>query len=136
MSNIEPLKLSDLPSPTERIILSSAFSNRMLIDDSLVIKKDIRVEDAKSLVALAERSSNIDFLNAINPEHQSTAVLAQGLTDSPCVGGFVSLSETDVVVVMQPKKASRNATEFLVENFNQCKFELLQRLPMNMLKET
>lgn len=119
--------------PTTRVILSSAFSNRMLTDEALVHKIDLDVEQAKALIALAEMASNITFENAINPRHESTCALAQGLTKSECKGGFVSLNEGDVVVVMQPSASSRNDTEFNLEHFNECKFELLQRLPPSML---
>ena len=95
---------------TSRIILSSAFSNRMLTDEALCHKSDLDVEDAKAIISLAEMASNITFENAINPRHESTVALAQGLTKSECKGGFVSLSEGDVVVVMQPSVSSRNDT--------------------------
>ena len=126
---------SILRTPTKKVILSSAFSNRMLTDENaLVHKSSISVEDAKALVGLAESASNIAFSNAINPRHESTVALAQGLTKSECKGGFVSLSEGDVVVVMQPSASSRNDSEFNLEHFEECKFELLQRLPLSMLQ--
>jgi hypothetical protein len=106
----------------------------MLTDESLCHKLDLDVEQAKALVALAEMASNITFENAINPRHESTVALAQGLTKSECKGGFVSLNEGDCVVVMQPSASSRNDTEFNLEHFNECKFEILQRLPLSMLK--
>ena len=124
-----------LKTSTSRIILSSAFSNRMLNNEGLVHKIDLDVEQAKALVSLAESASNITFENAINPRHESTAALAQGLTKSECMGGFVSLNEGDCVVVMQPSASSRNDTEFSLEHFNECKFELLQRLPLSMLQK-
>jgi hypothetical protein len=118
---------------TSRIILSSAFSNRMIGGAGLVHKVDLTVDEAKEMIALAESSSKIAFENAINPRHESTAALAQGLTKSECMGGFVSLNDFDVVVVMQPSASSRNDTEFNLEHFNECKFELLQRLPVSMI---
>ena len=121
-------------APTSRIILSSAFSNRMLTDESLCHKIDLDVEQAKAIISLAEMASNISFENAINPRHESTCALAQGLTKSECKGGFVSLNEGDVVVVMQPSSNSRDAVEFDLKHFNECKFELLQRLPLSMLQ--
>jgi len=125
--------ITKLTVPTNRIILSSAFSNRMILGTGLVRKSDISVEDAKALVGLAESASNIHFENAINPRHESTVALAQGLTKSECVGGFVSLNEGDLVVVMQPSASSRNDTEFNLEHFNECKFEVLQRLPLSLI---
>ena len=122
-------------APTSRIILSSAFSNRMLTDESLCHKIDLDVEQAKAIISLAEMASNISFENAINPRHESTCALAQGLTKSECVGGFVSLNEGDCVVVMQPSASSRNDTEFNLEHFKECKFEFLQRLPLSMLQQ-
>ena len=122
-------------APTSRIILSSAFSNRMLNKEGLVHKIDLDVEQAKAIISLAETASNITFENAINPRHESTAALAQGLTSSECKGGFVSLNDGDCVVVMQPSASSRNDTEFNLEHFNECKFELLQRLPLSMLQK-
>lgn len=121
-------------APTTRIVLSSAFSNRMLNNEGLVHKLDLDVDQAKAIISLAEMASNISFENAINPRHESTCALAQGLTKSECKGGFVSLNEGDVVVVMQPSASSRNDTEFNLEHFNECKFELLQRLPLSMLQ--
>ena len=120
--------------PTSRIILSSAFSNRMLTDEALCHKIDLDVEQAKALVSLAERAENISFENAINPRHESTCALAQGLTKSECKGGFVSLNEGDCVVVMQPSTNSRDAVEFDLKHFNECKFEFLQRLPLSMIQ--
>lgn len=123
-----------LKSSTNKVILSSAFSNRMLKADALVYKIDIDVDQARALISLAEMASNISFENAINPRHESTVALAQGLTKSECKGGFVSLNEGDLVVLIQPSASSRNDTEFVVEHFNECKFEVLQRLPISMLK--
>lgn len=125
---------SILKTSTSRIILSSAFSNRMLADTALVHKVNIDVDQAKAIVSLAEMASNICFENAINPRHESTVALAQGLTKSECVGGNVSLNDGDVVVIIQPSASSRNDTEFEVEHFNECKFEILQRLPLSMLQ--
>lgn len=125
---------SILKTTTTRIILSSAFSNRMLNDEALCHKVNLDVDQAKAIVSLAEMASNISFENAINPRHESTCALAQGLTKSECVGGFVSLNDGDVVVVMQPSASSRNDTEFNLEHFNECKFELLQRIPLSMLE--
>lgn len=123
-----------LKTPTSRIFLCSAFSNRMLTDkNALVHKSSISVEDAKALVNLAEMADNIAFENAINPRHESTVALAQGLTKSECVGGNVSLSDGDVVVVMQPSASSRNDTEFVVEHFNECIFQVIQQLPLSMM---
>ena len=121
--------------PTTRIILSSTFSNRMLNDTSVVIKKDITVEEAKAIVSQAESDSAVAFLNAINPRHGSTVALAQGLTLSKCTGAMVSLQDGDVVVVMQPSASSRNDTEFVVEHFNECIFQLLQQIPLSMLQK-
>ena len=126
---------SILKTPTTRVILSSAFSNRMLkAENALVHKIDINVDQAKALVGLAEIASNIQFENAINPRHESTCALALGLTKSECKGGFVALEDGDCVVVMQPSSNSRDAVEFDLKHFNECKFELLQRLPLSMLQ--
>jgi hypothetical protein len=125
-----------LKAPTSRIILSSAFSNRMLTDENaLVHKSSVSVEEAKALVALAESASNIQFVNAINPRHESTVALAEGLTKSECVGVNVSLSDGDVVVIIQPSASSRNDTEFVVEHFNECIFQVIQQLPLSMLQK-
>lgn len=124
-----------LVAATNRIVLSSAFSNRMVGGSGLVHKTDLDVEQAKAIISLAETADNISFENAINPRHESTVALAQGLTKSECKGGFVSLDEGDVVVVMQPSAASRNDTEFNLKHFQECKFELLQRLPLSMLQK-
>jgi len=124
---------ANLTYPTNRIVLSSAFSNRMLNGDGLVYKGDISIDEAKAIVNIAEMASNIEFVNAINPRHESTCALAQGLTKSECSGGFVSLNEGDVVVLIQPSASSRNDTEFNLEHFNECKFELLQRLPLSLI---
>ena len=125
-----------LKAPTTRVILSSAFSNRMLTDtNALCHKTDISVEDAKALVALAESASNIAFENAINPRHESTVALAQGLTKSECMGHNVSLNDGDVVVIIQPSASSRNDTEFVVEHFNECIFQVIQQIPLSMLQK-
>jgi hypothetical protein len=123
-----------LKTSTGRIILSSAFSNRMLNGDvALVYKSDITVDDAKALVSLAESANDITFENTLNPRHTSTCILAQGLTQSTPTGAMISLDEGDVVVVMQPSSASRDDTEFDVRHFEACDFMLLQRLPLSML---
>ena len=127
---------SILSTQTSRITLSSAFSNRMLTEDeALCHKVDIDVDQAKALVALAEMADNIQFENAINPRHESTVALAQGLTKSECKGGNVSLSDGDVVVIIQPQASSRNDTEFVVEHFNECIFQVIQQLPLSMLQK-
>ena len=129
MSVFEKLK-----TPTERVVLSSAFSNRMLVEDALVYKIDISVEEAKALVSRAESARDITFQNALNPRHESTCILAQGLTQAIPTGAMVSLKERDVVIVMQPSAASRDDTEFVVKHFEACIFHVLQRLPLSMLK--
>jgi hypothetical protein len=107
----------------------------MLVNEqTLVLKSDVSVEDAKAIISLAEMVSNISFENAINPRHESTAALAQGLTQSECKGGFVALEDGDVVLVMQPSTSSRNDTEFNLKHFNECKFEVLQQIPLSMLQ--
>ena len=126
---------SILKTPTTRVILSSAFSNRMLAENALVHKIDLDVDQAKAIISLAEMASNITFENAINPRHESTVALAQGLTKSECVGGNVSLNDGDVVVIIQPSASSRNDTEFEVEHFNECIFQVLQCLPLSMLQK-
>lgn len=136
MSLTSPLTFSDFPVQINRVFLSSAFTNRMTEEESLFHKRTITLEDAKSLISLAERASNIEFTNAVNPLHTSTAVLTSGLTDQECQGGFLSLEDGDVVVVIQPQTASRNATEFELKNFEECKFDLVQRLPVSMIKES
>jgi hypothetical protein len=125
-----------LVAQTNRVVLSSAFSNRMLTDPkALSIKIDITMEDAKALVSLAERADNIAFENAINPRHESTCALAQGLTKSEPTGAMVSLNDGDVVVVMQPSAASRNDTEFDLKHFEECSFQAVQQIPLSMLQK-
>ena len=99
-----------LKTSTSRIILSSAFSNRMLTDENALVHKSVLCRGRKGTRKLAESASNITFENAINPRHESTVALAQGLTKSECVGGNVSLSDGDVVVIIQPSASSRNDT--------------------------
>ena len=82
------LKMTDLPTTIKRVIQTSKS-----IEEN-VIKKDIKEEDAKSLIELAKRFSNIDFLNDDN---------------------FV-LSETDVVVVMQPSESKFELLTMLKED--------------------
>ena len=128
------MNISDFPTPFNRVVLSSAFSNRMLADDTaLVWKKNVDVDQAKALVSIAERSSNIAFENALNPRHESTCILAEGLTKSDPTGAMVSLSVGDVVVVMQPSASSRNDTEFNVEHFEACIFQVIQQIPLNLI---
>lgn len=121
--------------PTNRIILSSAFSNRMLIGEALVVKKDLSIEEAKEIVTQAESDSAVTFLNAINPRHKSTCALAKGLTHTECTGEMVTLEDGDVVVIMQPSAASRNDTEFNLAHFEECIFQLIQQIPLSMLQK-
>lgn len=129
------MNINQLKTPIRRVILSSAFSNRMLNNEALCHKIDITVDDAKALVSLAERADNIGFENALNPRHKSTCVLAQGLTKSEPTGAMVSLQDGDCVVVMQPSASSRNDTEFNLEHFEECIFQLIQQIPLSMLEE-
>lgn len=125
------MNINQFKAPVGRVILSSAFSNRMLNNEALCHKIDITVEDAKALINIAEMSSNVEFLNALNPRHESTCVLAKGLTDSAPTGAMVSLNVGDLVIVMQPSAASRNDTEFNVGHFEACIFQAIQRLPLS-----
>jgi hypothetical protein len=128
------MNISDFPTSFNRVVLSSAFSNRMLVDDqALAWKKNVSLTDAKALVSIAELSSNIAFENALNPRHESTCILAEGLTKSTPTGAMVSLNVGDVVVVMQPTDASRNDTEFNVEHFEACIFQVIQQIPLNLI---
>ena len=128
--------LSDFKQPFKRVIISSTFTQRMTTDESLFHKRPLNIEETKSLIKIAKRGANIELINAVNPLHTSTAVLASGLTDQECQGGFVSMEEGDVVVVIQPQKASRDATEFTLKNLEECKFDLVQRLPVSMIKDS
>ncbi len=132
-NTMENLMNNTIIVPPTRVVLSSAFSNRMIQGNGLVHKADISLEEAKALVSIGERTSNIEFVNAINPRHESTQALAKGLTDSECVGGFVSLNEGDLAVVIQPSASSRNDTEFNLKHFQECKFEVLQRIPLSLI---
>jgi len=128
------MNISDFPTSFNRVVLSSAFSNRMLVDDqALAWKKNVSLTDAKALVSIAELSSNIAFENALNPRHESTCILAEGLTKSTPTGAMVSLNVGDVVVVMQPTDSSRNDTEFNVEHFEACIFQVIQQIPLNLI---
>lgn len=118
-----------------RVILSSAFSNRMLENDALIVKTDISVEQAKAIVSQAEANSETKFLNVINPRHGSTCALAKGLTQSECTGEMVTLEDGDAVVIIQPSASSRNDTEFVVEHFEECIFQLIQQIPLSMLQK-
>jgi hypothetical protein len=129
------MKVSEFPTSFNRVFLSSAFSNRMLTDsEALSWKKNITLQEAKDLVALAEMSSNIEFQNVLNPRHESTCSLAKGLTKSEPTGAMVSLSVGDVVVVIQPHESSRNDKEFNVKHFEMCIFQVLQQLPLSMIE--
>ena len=117
---------------TTRIILSSAFTNRMIGGEGLVHFQDLTVTEAKDIISFAEAEGVLE--NAINPRHESTAALAQGLTKTECKGGFVKLNEGDVVVIMLPSVASRDATEFDLKLFEECQFTLAQSVPLSSLK--
>ncbi|MBP46815.1 MAG: hypothetical protein CMH53_02660 [Myxococcales bacterium] len=41
----------------------------------------------------------------------------------------------DVVVIIQPSASSRNDTEFVVEHFNECIFQVIQQIPLSMLQK-
>ncbi len=117
--------------PTNRIVLSSAFTNRMIEGEGFAHFQDLTADQAKEVIALAEEKGVLE--NAINPAHPSTAALAKGLTTTECKGGFVTLKDWDAVVVMLPSTASRNATEFDLKLFEECQFTLVQRVPVSAL---
>ena len=104
------------------VYLSSTFTSRMLPGSMLVFKRDIELDEARKIITYAENSPSVSFVNAVNPVHTSTAVLTEGLTDQPASGGFVSLKVDDTVIVIYPSKASRDATEYQLNNLEECKF--------------
>ena len=120
------MNVSDFKLPVRNVYLSSAFTNRIKLGNAVFIKRGLTIQEAKSLCSLFEKASNIQFVNAINPNHTSTAVLAQGLTTLPCQQMFIAGEVGDVIIVMIPGKASRDATEFNLEHFKECIFEVVQ----------
>ena len=121
--------------PTGRIYLSSAFSDRMLGDGrACAYKRDIDSETAKQIIEEVTNDPYLTFENRLNPRHESTCTLAQGLTDQPPLGGFIKLKDGDTVILIQPQAASRDATEFDLENFNQCAFKVIQQVPVFMIE--
>ena len=128
------MNVSDFKLPVGDVYLSSAFTNRLALGDNVVIKKALTAREAFALCSIFSTAANVKFINAINPNHTSTAVLAQGLTDVPCEQMFISANIGDVIIIMIPSAASRNATEFEVDNFNECIFEVVQICDETVLK--
>lgn len=116
--------MSDLVN-TPRLILSSTFTNRM-VENGLVRFKEIDLSAATALIE--EAAAKGALVNGVNPAHGSTAILAEGVAKTPCLGGFLSMGVRDVVVVMTPHPASRNATEFNLTDLNMVKWSLAERL--------
>ena len=122
-------------TPTGRLILSSAFSDRMLSDGvAAVFKVDIDSETAQQLMEAVKNDHSITFENRLNPRHESTCILAQGLTDQPPLGGFVELKDGDTVLLIQPHTASRDATEFDLNSFALCRFKIIQQIPVSIIE--
>ena len=115
--------MSNTASP--RLLLSSTFTNRM-VENGVVKFKEIDLPTATALIE--EAAANGTLVNGVNPAHGSTALLAEGVAKTPCLGGFLSMNVGDVVVVMTPHAASRNATEFTLHDLNMVKWSLAERL--------
>jgi len=128
------MNVSDFVVPVNNVYLSSAFTNRVKPGNAVFVKKELTVEEAKALCALFEKAANVKFINAINPRHESTAALAQGLTSLPCQQMFINALVGDVIIIMQPAPASRDATEFDLKHFEECVFELVQVCDERILK--
>lgn len=110
---------------TPRLLLSSTFTNRM-VENGLVRFKEINLDLALALID--EAAANGSLVNGVNPAHGSTAILAEGVAKTPCLGGFLSMNVGDKVVVMTPHAASRNATEFTLSDLSMVKWSLAERL--------
>lgn len=111
---------------TARTLLSSTFTNRMVEGGGLVRFKEIDLAAALALIEGA--AANGTLVNGVNPAHGSTAILAEGVAKTPCLGGFLSMNVGDIVVVMTPHAASRNATEFNLTDLNMVKWSVAERL--------
>jgi hypothetical protein len=97
-------------------------------------KRDIDCETAKQIIEEVTNDPYLTFENRLNPRHESTCILAQGLTDQPPLGGFIKLKDGDTVLLIQPHAASRDATEFDLDSFKQCAFKVIQQVPVFMIE--
>lgn len=109
------------------MILSSAFSINMLptTTASKAGFQPLSVEDAKALVAEAGITRN-----AVNPRHESTAVLSEHLCGLPAEGGFLSITgeeaEVEILVMLPPRSMmSRSGTEVSIGHLEECQFFLV-----------
>lgn len=129
------MNVSEFLMPVKDVYLSSAFTNRVKLGEAVFIKHGLSADDAKTLVSvLSKTPPSRKFVNAINPAHVSTAVLARGLTDVPPKQMFISANVGDVIIIMIPNAASRDATEFNVKNFKDCVFEVVQICDRSVLR--
>ena len=111
--------------PTQNV-LSSAFSLNMLSTSmgTQINAYPISVEEAAELIGGFENSWEVEFLNCVNPRHESTAALVAHLTAKACEGGFASVRDGDQMVVILPPREfmNRSGAEIEVSDLDACQF--------------
>jgi len=105
--------------------LSSTFSVAMLPTDTAtrIDAHPISAAQAKELVSGFE-GSDLEFVNCVNPRHESTAVLVGHLTEVACAGGFAAVRHGDVMVAILPPRdfMNRSGNEIKVIDLESCQF--------------
>ncbi len=105
--------------------LSSTFSVAMLPTDEAtrIDAHPISAAQAKELVGSFE-ASNLDFVNCVNPRHESTASLVSHMTEVACAGGFAAVRHGDVMVCVLPPREfmTRGGEEIEVTDLDSCQF--------------
>ena len=106
-------------------LFSSTFSLGMLSEDesTQIDAHPICAAQAKELVASFE-VSDLEFINCVNPRHESTAALVGHVTSAACAGGFAAVRHGDVMVVILPPREfmTRSGEEIEVTDLNSCQF--------------
>ena len=105
--------------------LSSTFSVAMLPTDAAtrIDARPISAAQAKELVESFE-SSSLEFVNCVNPRHESTAALVGHMTSTACAGGFAAVKHGDVMVAVLPPREfmTRGGEEIEVTDLEACQF--------------
>ena len=105
--------------------LSSTFSVAMLPTDvsTKIEAHPISAAKAKELVAGFE-VSDLEFVNCVNPRHESTASLVRNMTKVACAGGFAAVRHGDVMVAILPPREfmNRSGEEIEVSDLDSCQY--------------
>ena len=107
-------------------ILSSAFSLNMLPTSmgTQINAHPVSAEEAAEIIGAFENSWEQEFINCVNPRHESTAALVAHLTAKACEGGFASVRDGDHLVAILPPRelANRSGAEIEVSDLDECQF--------------